>query len=254
MCKLLGLWLLTFASCYTPPFGEATRCSREGICPEGRSCVDGMCSTRLTSSVDASLPEADGPAGADADAPPSVDASVIDSISVADGAIDAGACDEGYVECDGTCYYPASDPNHCGDCTTFCPSGVCSVGRCLEYFGDRTYGTSARCTPNGIPPGELKQLIHIPYPVTLQKLGVVFRGDGSPPYTQKIYSADFANVPIATTPTFGPKGNGNFIETAITAGAVDLHEGDYLVSIIVNDGCPAATTEGVINVWAVVLR
>src|SRR5262245_48046005 len=71
------------------------------------------------------LPRVAGDAGGPADAP-------------ADNAMDASSCPDGYADCNGTCLYLATDPNHCGSCTRFCPSGVCSVGRCLEYFGQRS--------------------------------------------------------------------------------------------------------------------
>ena len=55
------------------------------------------------------------------------------------GTGDAGSvtCMSGLTNCSGVCNDLTSDPNHCGTCTTVCPTGqVCSSSRCTSAMGD----------------------------------------------------------------------------------------------------------------------
>jgi hypothetical protein len=171
-----------------------------------------------------------------------------------DAAIDAMQCPAGTSACHGACVDLASDPSHCGTCERTCDTRLCTLGKCVEYFGQRTGMNGQKCTPNTPPPfGQLKQRIRIPYPVIIQKLGVVFRLDGGSSYKQKIYSMDDPGAPLAETPSFGPRGPGVPIETPLQTGGLPLEAGDYLVSIIVNDGCVGTMGDSLL-LWAVALH
>jgi hypothetical protein len=149
--------------------------------------------------------------------------------------------------CSGTCVDVTISASHCGSCTRFCGSGICQTSKCLDYFGDRTKGSTFTCTPNLSIPTELKQLVTIPTAVTLEKLGVIFSSDGASPYQMFIYASATATAPLAQTGNFFPGP-----EAAIAGGPIALPAGDYYISIKVNDGC-VAIDQGKLNVYAVVL-
>jgi Stigma-specific protein, Stig1 len=59
-------------------------------------------------------------------------------------------CLSGQTNCGGVCVDMNSDPNHCGSCTTVCPSGqVCSSGQCICADGQAPCGESKTCCASG---------------------------------------------------------------------------------------------------------
>src|SRR5688572_30005098 len=206
MTRILACVLVSLVvACFSPRLGDYVPCSLVEDCPEGRTCLDNRCTIVA---IDAhQVPDAI--ADADADAHDAYDASP-------EPVADASGCESGYSDCSGMCTYLATDPDHCGSCTRSCPSGVCSVGRCLEYFGRRTGANGTNCTPNSPGPSlpSLRETVNVPYPILVQKLGVVIRSDGVPPYQLKLFPA-LAGNELAATPTFAPQGFNVAIERDI---------------------------------------
>jgi hypothetical protein len=242
MRTILFVALAVGAACYAPRYTDLTRCGSAGDCPGDRSCVDGFC--RVSSDAIDAMIDTASIDGALVDGPP-IDASVIDV------PVDSLECPPAQSDCDGVCVDLTNDPAHCGMCTRSCATGMCMESKCLEYIGLREGPTGFTCTPNGLPALEVKQMVNLPYPVTLLKLGVFVTSEGAPPYRQRIFRASAPTVQLASTADFF--GAAMIKETPIAGGPLLIDAGDYLVSFIANDTC-YGLTDTTAHLWAVVLH
>jgi hypothetical protein len=98
--------------------------------------------------VDAGLPDAGGvDAGlrdaGEGDAGPA-DAGPADAGPIDAGAVDAGTCPSGQMMCSTGCVDTNVNPNHCGDCTTWCQANTgCVAGHCVACDPQSGYTTLA---------------------------------------------------------------------------------------------------------------
>jgi hypothetical protein len=131
------LVIIAFAGCYSPAYRDCEiTCSQ--VCPEGLSCVDGMCRT--------------SPVGGPCSEMQEIDAAVV-------------TCERGLTACGSACVDLTQSDTDCGRCGRDCLGGSCSNGRCsvssiatsianpselaagqgIVAYGSGDYGT---CTPN----------------------------------------------------------------------------------------------------------
>ena len=61
MHRALTCALLTVVGCFSPQYSDLTKCSLDGDCPEGRTCIAGFCKAASTADIDAAVPDGTGP-------------------------------------------------------------------------------------------------------------------------------------------------------------------------------------------------